>query len=88
MSLVLTYKGSMRVKCDRRTDRRKRIKTIYPIYPAGIKIELTPNICDFQLFQIKRKNSKTLQALTFLILLEYRETIFFTFAIVVLRKNN
>lgn len=82
------YRQYERVKFDRRTDRRKRIKTIYPLYHAGIKIELTPNICDFQLFQIKRKNSKTLQALTFLILVEYSETIFFNFAIVVLRKNN
>lgn len=77
----------MRVKFDRRTDRRKRIKTIYPIYPAGIKIELTPNICDFQLFQIKKINRKTLQALTFLILLEYRETIFSFFAISIAEKQ-
>lgn len=78
-----------RVTFDRRTDSRKRIKqyTLYHINPADIKIELTPNICDFQLFQIKRTNRKTLQALTFLILLEYRETIFFIFAILVLRNR-
>lgn len=83
------YRQYERVKFDRRTDRRKRIKkyTLYPIYPVGIKIELTPNICDFQLFQIKKINRKTLQALTFLILLEYRETIFSFFAISIAEKQ-
>lgn len=47
MSLVLIYKGSMRVKCDRRMDRWKRIKIIYFIYFVGIKIEFILNICDF-----------------------------------------